>query len=159
MNGNVWEWCQDWYSSYSSTMQNDPQGPTTGSSKLHRGGCYKNSIKQSRVSGERGKNSPSTGVDGEGFRLALDPDDSSKFRLSKTVETVEVGKTVTVNIINDSSHYGNYTVEGGSGYVTCTAKRNVLTVKGDAVGTTSVYVTNNSDGATTVLNVIVTDSN
>ena len=40
MSGNVREWCWDWYSSsyYSSSPQDNPTGPASGSSRLIRGG-------------------------------------------------------------------------------------------------------------------------
>ena len=42
MSGNVWEWCQDWYSNYQSASQIDPTGPMTGISRVYRGGCWVN---------------------------------------------------------------------------------------------------------------------
>ena len=39
MSGNVFEWCQDWEGSYSSGVQTDPTGPSTGSFRVLRGGC------------------------------------------------------------------------------------------------------------------------
>jgi formylglycine-generating enzyme required for sulfatase activity len=40
MHGNVWEWVQDWYGSYTSGPQTDPTGPAAGSSRVRRGGDY-----------------------------------------------------------------------------------------------------------------------
>jgi formylglycine-generating enzyme required for sulfatase activity len=38
MNGNVKEWCNDWYGEYSSASQTDPTGPANGSNRIVRGG-------------------------------------------------------------------------------------------------------------------------
>ena len=40
MRGNVWEWCQDWYGSYNGSLQINPTGPTSGSTRVCRGGSW-----------------------------------------------------------------------------------------------------------------------
>jgi formylglycine-generating enzyme required for sulfatase activity len=72
MAGNVWEWCWDWYGSYSSGSQTDPRGPTSGSYRVIRGGCWDRNANRCRAAG-RGNSSPPDRGNGIGFRSVLAP--------------------------------------------------------------------------------------
>ena len=70
MSGNVEEWCQDWFGHYSSSAQTDPTGATSGSSRVNRGGCWRNDARDCRVS-ERSCDAQDYRYDYHGLRLVL----------------------------------------------------------------------------------------
>ena len=70
MSGNVLEWCQDWYGSYSSSSQRNPKGPNSGSYRVLRGGSW-NSYTPEECRVSRRNYSLGYGNRYIGFRLAL----------------------------------------------------------------------------------------
>ena len=70
MTGNVWEWCQDKYGKYTSELQSNPEGPSSGSRRVVRGGGWGGGPGGCRSS-IRGIGTPGHRGSGLGLRLAL----------------------------------------------------------------------------------------
>ncbi len=51
MHGNVWQWCNDYYSAnyYDESTRDDPRGPTSGKQKVLRGGAWNSSAESCRA--------------------------------------------------------------------------------------------------------------
>jgi len=73
MHGNVWEWCQDRYGSYSSGHVTDPKGAETGDRRVRRGGSWYKYGWYCR-SANRNMGHSATRYDTLGFRLVREPE-------------------------------------------------------------------------------------
>jgi hypothetical protein len=71
MAGNVYEWCWDWYDSYTADIQTDPTGVISGTQRVVRGGGWPSSAWYIRCAHHTGLVPYQSYSDGaSGFRIA-----------------------------------------------------------------------------------------
>ena len=67
MHGNVREWVQDWYGKYPAGAVTDPEGPSSGTDRVLRGGGWNFDARYRRAA-RRNFHTPDYGYDYVGFR-------------------------------------------------------------------------------------------
>ncbi len=127
MSGNVWEMCQDWVGTYSSSAQVNPAGPATGTYHVLRGGSYNYAENYARVS-MRGQCAESDVYTNMGLRLVL-----------KNSRTYTVnGVSFTMTKVDGGTFTMGATSEQGSDAQTDEAPTHQVTLSDYYIGTTEV---------------------
>src|SRR5262249_34669607 len=71
LHGSVAEWTADWYGTYSDRAISDPRGPSSGETRVVRGGSWLTGADGARCAA-RARHAPGDRASGLGFRLAAE---------------------------------------------------------------------------------------
>jgi formylglycine-generating enzyme required for sulfatase activity len=108
MSGNIWEWCWDWYGTpYAGGM--DPKGPTSGTNRVFRGGCWNDLASLCRVA-YRNNSDPSRAIISIGFRVAR----RYTSPIGQFVPTVITGTAAVGATFDTFTVSGEVTSDGGT---------------------------------------------
>jgi len=112
MHGSVQEWCQDWYDAdyYKDSPVDDPTGPSTGSDRVCRGGCWRSTARgcesSFRIAGGR-----IYMYNDQGFRVAMTVPETKAAEIPKTDDSAAPERVATKSPKSD----GAFLVRGSVG--------------------------------------------
>ncbi|MFV0344661.1 MAG: formylglycine-generating enzyme family protein [Bacteroidales bacterium] len=112
MSGNVSEWCSDWYASdyYSSSSSSNPRGPSSGPSRVVRGGGWSNYAWYCQVA-ERDSLNPSFSNYRLGLRLASSSNYEASVPANSSTAQKEAERKVAAERAQqaEANHFKTYT--------------------------------------------------
>ena len=95
MHGSVREWCQDWYGDYPSGSVTDPDGPSSGSYRVYRGGYWRSRAGDCRSANRSGRY----------------PDDRDYFLGFRCVRSSDLGSSKTEDVKSTDENNDKESVE------------------------------------------------
>ena len=150
MSGNVWEFCQDWYASdyYSNSPTDDPQGPSSGSSRVIRGGGWNDGVQFCRAA-YRYDGAPGSRGSTLGFRLVLSSGHpGSPLTVDPVSLNFSAGETKTVTISGGTSPYSANS--SNTSVATASVSGSILSVTGLSEGSATITVSDSGSDSATV---------
>ncbi|MDZ7697900.1 MAG: SUMF1/EgtB/PvdO family nonheme iron enzyme [Deltaproteobacteria bacterium] len=158
MSGNVLERCQDWYDSdyYTSEAVIDPVGPSSGSYRIKRGGCW---VYRARSCRSASRQWAYTDFINQhkyvGFRLVRQTESGQELGINPSTLSLSAGQTGTCTISGGTSPYS--ASSSNTSVATVSVNGSTLSATGVSAGSASITVSDSASGSA-IVSVTVSSS-